>query len=98
MASAPAGSVDLFGKFAPLFPPHQTSLHQHFSVFFSPQWDFNVNLQTFQCAENAKKKTCPYASRTRRIEDTDDDSEDESPPLRRSRRIAELRRAQSNYD
>lgn len=67
-------------------------------VLFVFQWDFHVNLQTYGCAENSKKKTCPYTSKTRRLMDSDDESEDDSPPLRRSRRIAELRRAQSNSD
>lgn len=93
----------LTGKIVQAIESHRDTVrdvawHPHRSEVLTCSWDFNVNLQTFQCAENAKKKTCPYASRTRRIEDTDDDSEDESPPLRRSRRIAELRRAQSNYE
>lgn len=71
--------------------------HPHRAEVLTCSWDFHVNLQTYLCTENAKKKTCPY-SRNRRLMDSDDDSEDDSPPLRRSRRIAELRRAQSNSD
>lgn len=93
----------LTGKIVQAIESHRDTVrdvawHPHRPEVLTCSWDFNVNLQTFQCAENAKKKTCPYATRTRRIADTDDDSEDESPPLRRSRRIAELRRAQSNYE
>ncbi|XP_055644897.1 DDB1- and CUL4-associated factor 11 [Toxorhynchites rutilus septentrionalis] len=59
-------------------------------------WDFHVNLQTYQCAENTKNVY--FTTKTRRINDVDDGSDDESPPLRRSRRIAELRRTQSSLD
>lgn len=93
----------LTGKIVQAIESHRDTVrdvawHPHRPEVLTCSWDFHVNLQTYQCAENAKKKTCPYASRTRRMADSDDESENDSPPLRRSRRIAELRRAQANYE
>lgn len=72
--------------------------HPHRPEVLTCSWDYRVNLQTYQSSENTKKKGYPHSSRTRRLEDTDDEHEADSPPLRRSRRIAELRRAQSNFE
>ncbi|XP_058815307.1 DDB1- and CUL4-associated factor 11 [Topomyia yanbarensis] len=93
----------LTGKIVQAIESHRDAVrdvawHPHRSEVLTCSWDYHVNLQTYQCTENAKKKTNPNANRTRRLEDTDDESENEIPPLRRSRRIAELRRAQSNFD
>lgn len=93
----------LTGKMVQAIESHRDTVrdvawHPHRPEVLTCSWDYHVNLQTYLCAENAKMKTCPYATRTRRMMDSDDDSEDDSPPLRRSRRIAELRRAQSNSD
>ncbi|XP_029724812.1 DDB1- and CUL4-associated factor 11 [Aedes albopictus] len=91
----------LTGKIVQAIESHRDTVrdvawHPHRPEVLTCSWDFHVNLQTYRSAENIKKKTCPYASRTRRMADSDDESENDSPPLRRSRRIAELRRAQAN--
>lgn len=93
----------LTGKIVQAIESHRDAVrdvawHPHRPEVLTCSWDFHVNLQTYQCEENVNKKTCPYSSRTRRLEDSDDESENDSPPLRRSRRIAELRRAQTNYE
>ncbi|EAT40857.1 AAEL007451-PA [Aedes aegypti] len=93
----------LTGKIVQAIESHRDTVrdvawHPHRPEVLTCSWDFHVNLQTYQCADNAKKKTCPYASRTRRMVDSDDESEINSPPLRRSRRIAERGRAQANYE
>ncbi|XP_055590653.1 DDB1- and CUL4-associated factor 11 [Uranotaenia lowii] len=72
--------------------------HPHRPEIVTCSWDFLVNLHTYQYTTPYAKKATQYTNRRGRSEDSDDESEDESPPLRRSRRIAELRRTQMNYE
>ncbi|XP_055545588.1 DDB1- and CUL4-associated factor 11 [Wyeomyia smithii] len=90
----------LTGKIVQAIESHKDAVrdvawHPYRSEVLTCSWDYHVNLQTYQCADNMEKKTF---SKTRRLEDTENESENESPPLRRSRRIAALRQAQSNFD
>uniref|UniRef100_U5EIK3 Putative microtubule associated complex n=1 Tax=Corethrella appendiculata TaxID=1370023 RepID=U5EIK3_9DIPT len=63
--------------------------HPHRSEILTSSWDFQVKLNTYD--GNFEKK-----SSSKRISFNDEDFSDEgSPPLRRSRRIAQQRRAQN---
>ena len=59
-------------------------------LFFNFQWDYSVNINTFQDKSTEKKR-----SRGNFMQDylDDSDSTDTMPPLRRSRRIAQRRQA-----
>jgi hypothetical protein len=58
--------------------------------FFTFQWDYSVNINTFQDKSTEKKR-----SRGSFMQDymDDSDSNETMPPLRRSRRIAQRRQA-----
>lgn len=75
--------------------------HPHRPEVLTCSWDFHINLQTYLCDENENKKKkfgCPYNAKSRRLMDDDEYNEDGTRRLRRSRRIAQQRQAQSISD